>query len=64
MQYSSLIYLKFKEYDAWERILGTVKVNAGNGQPASLLSFIGMGFLPVYPFLRTAHWSRKEIWIA
>ena len=45
MQYSSLIYLKFKEYDAWERILGTVKVNAGNGQPASLLSFVGMGFL-------------------
>jgi hypothetical protein len=46
MQYSSLIYLKFKEHDAWERILGTIKVNAGNGKPASLLSFAGMGFLP------------------
>ena len=45
MQYSSLIYLKFKKHDAWERILGTIKVNAGNGKPASLLSFAGMGFL-------------------
>ena len=45
MQYSSLIYLKFKEHEAWERILGTIKVNAGNGKPASLLSFAGMGFL-------------------
>ena len=45
MQYSSLIYLKFKEHEAWERILGTIKVNAGNGKPASLLSFAGMGFV-------------------
>ena len=45
MQYSSLIYMKFKDREAWERILGKITVGAGS-EPASLLSFLGIdGFL-------------------
>ena len=45
MKYSSLIYMKFKDREAWERILGKITVGAGS-EPASLLSFLGIdGFL-------------------
>ena len=44
MQYSSLIYMKFKTKEAWERILGKIKVGA-EGESTPLLAFAGSGFL-------------------
>ncbi len=45
MQYSTLIYMKFKDREAWERILGKIKFGEGNSE-VSLLSFCGFeGFL-------------------
>ena len=43
MQYSSFIYMKFKDRDAWERILGDIKVGV-NGEETPLLDFAGEGF--------------------
>ena len=45
MQYSTLIYMKFKDKEAWERILGKIKFGEGSSE-VSLLSFCGLeGFL-------------------
>jgi hypothetical protein len=45
MQYSTLIYMKFKDREAWKRILGKIKFGEGNSE-VSLLSFCGFeGFL-------------------